>query len=34
MGERGVGVKNIFPHPKELLIWAYSENLVEMGLKV
>ena len=25
-------VKNFFPHPNELLIWAYPENLVKIGL--
>ena len=34
MGEGGLGVKNFFPHPNELLIWAYPENLVEIGLVV
>ena len=29
-----MGVKNFFPHPNELLIWAYPENLVEIGLLV
>jgi hypothetical protein len=24
-GEEGVGDKNFFPHPNELLIWAYPE---------
>ena len=28
------GVKNFFPHPNELLIWARPENLVEIGLVV
>ena len=23
-----------FPHPNELLIWAYPENLVKIGLMV
>ena len=27
-------VKNFFPHPNELLIWAYPENLVKIGLMV
>ena len=30
----GRGVKNFFPHPNELLIWAYPENLVKIGLMV
>ena len=31
LGEKGGwGVKNFFPHPNELLIWAYPENLVEI----
>ena len=30
-GKGGWGVKNFFPHPNELLIWAYPENLVEIG---
>ena len=35
MGEKGGwGVKNFFPHPNELLIWAYPENLVKIGLLV
>ena len=25
---------NFFPHPDELLIWAYPENLVKIGLLV
>ena len=29
MGGRG-GVKKFFPHPNELLIWAYPENLVKI----
>ena len=33
-GKGGWGVKNFFPHPNELLIWAYPENLVEIGLVV
>ena len=33
-GEGGGGVKNFCPHPNELLIWAYTENLVEIGLLV
>ena len=28
------GVKNIFLHPNELLIWAYPENLVKIRLLV
>ena len=28
--EGGAGLKNFFPHPNELLIWAYPENLVEI----
>ena len=32
--EGGWVVKNFFPHPNELLIWAYPENLVEIGLLV
>ena len=28
------GGKNFFPHPNELLIWAYPENLVKIGLLV
>ena len=27
----GFGVKNFFPHPNELLIWAYAENLAKIG---
>ena len=27
-----VGVKNFFPYPNELLIWAYPENLVKIRL--
>ena len=27
-------VKKFFLHPNELLIWAYTENLVEIGLVV
>ena len=30
----GGGVKNFFPYPNELLIWAYPENLVEIRLMV
>ena len=30
----GWRVKNFFPHPNELLIWVYPENLVEIGLLV
>ena len=33
-GEGGVGVKIFFPHPNELLIWAYPENLVKIRLLV
>ena len=33
-GKGGWGVKNFFLHPNELLIWAYTENLVEIGLVV
>ena len=33
-GKGGWGVKNFFPHPNELLIWAYPENLVEIELVV
>ena len=33
-GKGGWGVKNFFPHPNELLIWAYPENLVKIGLLV
>ena len=33
-GKGGSGVKNFFLHPNELLIWAYTENLVEIGLVV
>ena len=25
-------MKNSFPHPNDLLIWAYPENLVKIGL--
>ena len=32
--EGGCGVKNFFIHPYELLILAYSENLVKIGLLV
>ena len=28
--ERGLGVKNFFSYPNELLIWGYTENLVEI----
>ena len=27
-------MKNFFPHPNELFIWAYPENLVKIGLLV
>ena len=30
-GKGGWGAKNFFPHPNELLIWAYPENLVKIG---
>ena len=33
-GGFGKGVKNFFPHPNDLLIWAYPENLVKIGLLV
>ena len=33
-GKGGGGVKNLFPHPNELLIWAYPENFVEIRLVV
>ena len=33
-GEGGCWVKNFFPHLKVLLIWAYPENLVKIGLMV
>ena len=29
-----MGVKNFFPHPNALLIWAYPKNLVKKGLLV
>ena len=29
-----MGVKNFFPYPNYLLIWAYPENLVKIGLLV
>ena len=29
-----MGLKNVFPYPNELLIWAYPENLVKIGLMV
>ena len=32
--EGGWWVKNFFPHPNELLIWAYPENLVKIRLVV
>ena len=32
-GRRG-DAKNFFPHPNELLIWAYPVNLVKIGLLV
>ena len=28
------GVKDFSPHPNELLIWRYPENLVKIGLMV
>ena len=34
IGEGGCGVNNFFPHPTELLIWAYPVNLVKIGLMV
>ena len=33
-GGRGGGVKNFFPYPNELLIWAYPENFVKIRLLV
>ena len=33
-GEGGVGGKNFFLHPNELLMLAYPENLVKIGLLV
>ena len=30
--EGRVGGKNFFSHPNDLLIWAYPENLVKIGL--
>ena len=33
-GNGGWEVKSFFPHPNELLIWAYPENLVKIGLMV
>ena len=30
----GLGSKKFFPHPNELMLWAYPENLVEIGLLV
>ena len=29
-GERGLGVKTFFSYPNELLIWGYTENLVDI----
>ena len=29
-----MGDKNFFPHPNDLLIWAYPENLFKIGLQV
>ena len=34
LGGRGWGVKNVFPHPNESLIWADPDNLVEIRLMV
>ena len=34
MGWGRGGVKILFLHPNELFIWAYPENLVEIGLPV
>ena len=34
LGGKGGKVKNFYPHPNELLIGAYPENLVEIGLIV
>ena len=33
-GKGGWGVKNFLPHPNELLIWAYPENLFKFRLMV
>ena len=33
-GKGELGVKNFFPHPNQLLIWAYLENLVKIRLLV
>ena len=30
----GSGIKYFLPHPNELLIWAYPQNLVEIRLMV
>ena len=30
-GKGGWRVKNFFPHPNELLIWAYPKNLLKIG---
>ena len=32
--EGGLGVINLFPHPNELLLWAYPEILVKIRLVV
>ena len=29
-GKRGLGVKTFFSYPNELLIWGYTENLVDI----
>ena len=31
-GKGGYGRKFFFPHPNNLLIWAYPEHLVKIGL--
>ena len=33
-GGWGGGWRKLFPYPNELLIWAYPENLVDIGLMV
>ena len=33
-GKGGCGAKNFLPHPSELSIWAFPENLVKIGLLV
>ena len=33
-GMEGWGGDYFFPHPNELFIWAYPENLVKFGLLV